>query len=119
MEQLLTLVGHYSVRVVNRASEIAILWDRHFLKLQFSEIAILWSFNNSFFSIAIKGNKNSLRFEIDNESHIKDEGINGLLGFTMAKSYSVSFNLFLNFTGNWDFLHRIDSPVLMNEFLAE
>ena len=68
-----------------------ILWDRDFLKLQFSEIVILWSFNNSSFSIAIKGNKNSLRFEIDNESHIEDEGINGLLGFTMAKSYSVSF----------------------------
>ena len=45
----------------------------------------------STFSIAIKGNKNSLRFEIDHEHHIKDEGIEGLLGFTMAKSYSVSF----------------------------
>ena len=93
MEQLLTLLGHYSVRVVTQASEIVILWDRDFLKLQLSEIAILWSVNNSSFSIAIKGNKNSLRFEIDNESHIEDEGVNGLLGFTMAKSYSVSVNL--------------------------
>ena len=49
----------------------------------------LWQ--NQTFSIAIKENKNSLRFEIDHEHHIKDEGIEGLLGFTMAKSYSVSF----------------------------
>ena len=111
MEQLLTWLGHYSVRVVTQASEIVILYeivilcDRDFLKLQFSEIAILWSVNNSSFSIAIKGNKNSLRFEIDNESHIDDEGINGLLGFTMAKSYTVSFNLFS------DFSHRIYSSV--------
>ena len=47
MEQLLTWLGHYSVRVVTQASEIVILYeivilcDRDFLKLQFSEIAIL------------------------------------------------------------------------------
>ena len=48
--------------------------------------------NNSVFSIATKEKKNSLRFEIDNERHINDGDIEGLLGFTMAKSYSVSFN---------------------------
>jgi len=53
-----------------------------------------------------------LRFEIDNESHIEDEGINGLLGFTMAKSYSVSFKgLFAQ--------NLFSSAPLMNDFLAE
>ena len=90
MERLSPLLGHHSVRVVKsdrKNIDFLTFSFCYFTKLRF------FIFNNSSFSIAIKGNKNSLRFEIDNERHIEDEGIEGLLGFTMAHSYSVSFNL--------------------------
>ena len=44
--------------------------------------------NGSTFSVSIKESKQSLKFYIDNERSI-EHGVNGLLGFTMAESYTV------------------------------
>ena len=44
---------------------------------------------DSTFSISIKDSKQSIKFYIDNERHI-ETGVDGLLGFTMAQSYTVS-----------------------------
>ena len=45
---------------------------------------------DSTFSISIKDSKHSLKFYVDNERHL-ETGVDGLLGFTMAQSYTVSF----------------------------
>ena len=42
----------------------------------------------STFRLAIKESKNSMKFYVDHENHIVDN-VEGLLGFTMAKSYEV------------------------------
>ena len=44
---------------------------------------------DSTFSISIKDSKHSLKFYVDNERHL-ETGVDGLLGFTMAQSYTVS-----------------------------
>ena len=46
----------------------------------------------STFNIAIKETKNSMKFAIENERHITGD-VEGLLGFTVAKSYQVRYSL--------------------------
>ena len=55
---------------------------------RFRHIGAEFSVGGSTFSLAIKESKNSLKFYVDHESHIVED-VEGLLGFTMAKTYEV------------------------------
>merc|ERR1719454_290467 len=57
---------------------------------KFRHYGATFSVAGSTFSIAIKESKNSMKFYIDNESHTRDKDIEGLLGFTMAQSYTIN-----------------------------
>jgi len=45
--------------------------------------------DDSLFELSLKEEKHSMKFYVDQESHVKDHDMGGLLGFTMAKDYQV------------------------------
>ena len=57
---------------------------------KFRHYGAVFSVAGSTFNIAIKETKNSMKFAIENERHMTSD-VEGLLGFTMAKSYEVKF----------------------------
>ena len=57
---------------------------------KFQHYGASFDVGGSSFHIAIKESKNSMKFAIENERHVTSD-VEGLLGFTMAKSYEVFF----------------------------
>ena len=57
---------------------------------KFQHYGASFDVGGSSFHIAIKESKNSMKFAIENERHVTSD-VEGLLGFTMAKSYEVKF----------------------------
>ena len=57
---------------------------------KFQHYGASFDVGGSSFHIAIKESKNSMKFAIENERHVTSD-VEGLLGFTMAKSYEVTF----------------------------
>jgi hypothetical protein len=45
--------------------------------------------DESLFELSLKEEKHSMKFYIEQESHVKDHDMGGLLGFTMAKDYQI------------------------------
>ena len=59
-----------------------------FAREKFQHYGARFTVGGSTFTIAIKESKNSMKFAIENEAHVTSD-VEGLLGFTMAKSYQV------------------------------
>lgn len=55
---------------------------------KFRHYGVSFDVGGSTFNIAIKESKNSMKFAIENERHVTSD-VEGLLGFTMAKSYEL------------------------------
>jgi hypothetical protein len=45
--------------------------------------------DDSLFELSLKEEKHSMKFYVDQESHVNDHDMGGLLGFTMAKDYQI------------------------------
>ena len=78
---------NYGTSQVINVDDIDILVHSHD---KFRHIGAEFSVGGSTFNLAIKESKNSMKFYVDHENHIVDN-VEGLLGFTMAKSYEVRY----------------------------
>ena len=78
---------NYGTSQVINVDDIDILVHSHD---KFRHIGAEFSVGGSTFNLAIKESKNSMKFYVDHENHIVDN-VEGLLGFTMAKSYEVKY----------------------------